>query len=252
MRMFVARSVIGIYLVVTSSAGMAFEGQLNNAPTVRGDDPETIILGLSHGFRTKVSKDGEMAEHLPEQSFGARGANVGLSAEYLATERLGVRALSFPSATEYGVGVSARWVGAPVRVSAAVDMRAQYDLAKWRRAPYALATVDSGGAELGGAVLTASLGYDWYHRLAAAAIGAGYAFSDEQTLFGEYFPRFSPDRENSSIGEYEAWNVGWRWTRGGHDFYLFVSNSPAVDTRQAMCGSDSRDWNLGFKVTRVL
>jgi hypothetical protein len=242
--------------VLLTSQAMAFDGELYNAAVARREDPETRVLALAHGFRTKITSENSLAESLPDKSFGFSGANVGLLAHSYLERDLAWRLQANLSARDYALGLAWQPALASVpRTRLLVDLHAQRELTEWKYSSFALGTADSGeylDSILRGVFATLSLGHDSYHQHTALVLALSLGVIEDGHLFAEFFPRLTHEARNPDIGDFNTWDLGWRWTSGGHEFFFLLSNSPAVDTRQAMLGTNSRDLNFAFKVTRAI
>jgi hypothetical protein len=90
--------------------------------------------------------------------------------------------------------------------------------------------------------------------LATLGVGAGWSFTEGQSLLGEIYPR--PSRLDSATYE-QGYALGYRFATKGHRFTLLATNTPGTTTHQVLGGDytggprPSSQWSLGFNLVRM-
>jgi hypothetical protein len=231
---------------------MAFDNSLYsmNAPSTL--EAESLVLSLSHGFRTKVVEDNRVGTDLQKKSYGFKSANVSISAKYIPITGVTLFGVSNSSGPEYGVGAGYGISFGFVNTELSISFRRQFEDTEFKNASFSLLSLDTTALQKWLVTPLVTIGYDSYHNHFATGLGASLKLGDWNSVFVEAFPRITKDPRNSSIGKQAAFDAGWRWAKGGHQFFLLVSNSSAAEPRQSMLGSNSRDLNFAFRVTRFM
>ncbi len=243
--------VAGACMFLSANA-LAFDNSFYGASAPNSLEARSLVLGLSHGFATKVVEDGKMAKDLQNKSFGFKTANVGISVKYTPTEAVSVYGVSNSAGPEYGLGVGYVFHKPLANAEIAVSYRTQRDGSTFRNSSFSLLSLDSEVLKKWLLMPVANLGYDYYNDHWAAGLGLAVLLGEENRLFVEAFPRFTKESRNSMVGKKASFDAGWRWSSGGHQFFVLVSNGNAAEVRQSMLGTETNDLGFAFRITRLM
>ncbi len=226
------------------------EETLFSANTPSGLEVGETLAALNHGFGAKIITNGKVEEKLAEQGLGFRLANAGVSVRSRVWQGLEIRAHSASRPAEYAAGASYTWGNKGALVLVGAEGFAILDSAIFRKSVYTYAAASTLAFSNYFLVPSLGIGFDAYNNLAATTLGVSLPFSEEHALVAEYHARINPESRNPDLGNVNSWNAGYRWTSGGHQFAILVSNTSAIHERAANLGSANNDINMAFRITR--
>ncbi|RAP35210.1 hypothetical protein DID80_06655 [Candidatus Marinamargulisbacteria bacterium SCGC AAA071-K20] len=91
-----------------------------------------------------------------------------------------------------------------------------------------------------------SIGIDGFNN------NIGFAFGGEYEIRKSLFTTVEWAKTNKVTGNEHSVNLGLSKKTFGHQFILFVTNNSNVGFRRVLEGAQTKEWSLGFKVTRTL
>ena len=91
-----------------------------------------------------------------------------------------------------------------------------------------------------------SLGIDGYNN------HVGFGLGGEYEIRKSIFTTIEWVKTNKVIGDEHTLNLGITKKTFGHQFLLFASNNSNIGFRRIIEGAQTKEWSLGFKITRIL
>lgn len=164
-----------------------------------------------------------------------------------------VRGIARSGGPDFMLGASTYWSTEFVSVEAGTYAQSRY-VDKYFRQSYApFAAISSPWLTSKSIDLNLNVAYDAYNDLPGAGVGLAYDFTQNHRLFAEYFPRFTTVSERRpDLGKKDSFGVGYRYHSFGHQYFLMLTNSKAVDLTQAIWGADSNDLGIAIRVNREM
>jgi hypothetical protein len=80
----------------------------------------------------------------------------------------------------------------------------------------------------------------------------GFGLGGEYQLLKSIYTTFEWVKTTDVAGNEHSFNMGISKKTFGHQFLLFATNNTNIGFRRAIEGASTKDWSLGFKITRVI